>query len=138
MVTAVDTNVLLDVFLDDIEYRQSSFEALTAAFSAGDVIVSDIVWAETGAAFENNATFEVVMQKLGIKYVALTQSAATHASELWRVAKARKSIPPKRVVADFLVGAHALECADRLLTRDHGFYRDYFKGLEVVDPSKPI
>lgn len=34
----------------------------------------------------------------------------------------------ERVVADFLIGAHALHHADRLIARDRGFYLDYFAG----------
>jgi len=40
-----------------------------------------------------------------------------------------------RVVADFLVGAHARGNADRLLTRDRGFFGSYFADLEIVDLS---
>jgi hypothetical protein len=40
-----------------------------------------------------------------------------------------------RVVADFLVGAHALHQAQALLTRDRGFYRRYFKRLRIVEPG---
>jgi len=41
------------------------------------------------------------------------------------------------VVADDLIGAHALEQADRLLTRDRGFHRRAFAGLAIIDPSAP-
>ena len=54
MVTAVDTNVFLDVFLNDPQYRSASFAALTKAFASGDVIVGEVVWSETGAAFPDS------------------------------------------------------------------------------------
>ncbi len=41
-----------------------------------------------------------------------------------------------RIAADFLIGAHAILQCDRLVTRDRGFYRDYFSGLKVLDPSR--
>ena len=134
MVTAVDTKIFLDVFLDDPQFREKSFAALSNAFASGDVIVSEVVWAETGAAFDDKNLFEVAMSKLGVRFVPMPETAATSAADMWRIAKSRRTLPPRRIVADFLVGAHAESCADCLLTRDKGFYREYFNGLKVIEP----
>ena len=40
-----------------------------------------------------------------------------------------------RILADFLIGAQALLKADRLLTRDRGFYKKYFKSLVILNPQ---
>ena len=46
-----------------------------------------------------------------------------------------KKLFSARTVPDFLIGAHALLQCKGLITRDAGFFRDYFKGLKVIVPK---
>lgn len=136
MITAVDTNVLLDVFTNDPAFGQRSAQALRSCLAEGALVACDVVWAETLSVFPSDRLFEHAMAQLQVAFMPLTSTAATRAGRLWRSAREHKLPRRERVVADFLVAAHAAECADRLLTRDRGFYRAYFKALKLVDPSR--
>lgn len=66
-----------------------------------------------------------------------TSKAAARSSASPPAAPSTDPAPSTRALADFLVGAHAMLQCDGLITRDHGFFRDYFKGLKVIVPRAP-
>ena len=66
---------------------------------------------------------------------SLPNKSIRKAGELWRrfcLERPRHAAVARRIVADFLIGAHALLQAERLLTRDQGFYRNVFAGLQLT------
>ena len=74
------------------------------------------------------------MQAISIGFSPLNQEASIKTGAAWqqyRESGGKRS----RVVADFMIASHAQVQCDRLLTRDRGFYRDYFKGLKLIDPQ---
>ena len=61
MITAVDTNVLIDVLDPDPTFGVRSAEALRKCIAEGRVIACEIVWAETGASFAEPKAAEAAL-----------------------------------------------------------------------------
>ncbi len=134
MITAVDTNVLLDVLTGEEPQAQASALALLAARRQGALVASDVVWAEAAAWFETPEGIATVMLDMGVVYDAPGQEAASLGGEVWRAYRSQGG-SRAWLMPDFLIGAHALTQAEQLLSRDRGFFRRYFKKLAVIDPS---
>jgi len=134
MITAVDTSVLLDIFTADTAFGERSADALRKCTLEGKLVACEVVWAEISAGFPDFRMAEDALQRISIEFSAMEQTASTQAGRYWR--KYRESGGTRtRVISDFLIGSHARNQADRLLTRDRGFYRKYFSRLKVIDPS---
>lgn len=138
---AVDTNILIDLLGEDA--RADAAEAcLRLALSAGPVVVCDVVVSEVTAGLGHGSDVMDVLEDMGLSFLALDQRAAIRAGEMQRKYKQRlasegKTPAVQRTIPDFLVGAHAMLQCNALVTRDDGFYRDYFKGLKVITPTSP-
>ena len=139
MVYALDTNIIIDIFLDDPVYAQPDIDFLSALSPLDSLVACDVVWAEASAAFADKTAFARQMAAFGVDFSPMPESAAVRAGEIWKLARldAIKRGDKSRlaIVPDFLIGAHALECADALVTRDRGFMRKWFSTLKVIDPA---
>ena len=134
MITAVDSSVLLDVFGSDATFGPASASAIRVALAQGPLVACEVVWAEVAGSFASAAAANEAFNRLNLEFSALTLQAALEAGMAWKSYRARGGVRT-RVIADFLIGAHALFQADRLLTLDRGFYRACFKRLRVIQPS---
>lgn len=133
MVTAVDSSVILDVLLDDNSFAPMAILALQTAATEGSLILCETVIAEIMPAL-GRKSLEEMLSEWNLTFSASTLDSAQLAGELFQN-YLRRGGKRGRIVADFLIAAHAQVCADRLLARDRGFYRDYFRDLRLLDPA---
>jgi predicted nucleic acid-binding protein len=135
MTTAIDTNVLLDVLAGDERNYESSLRAIEESSAMGSIVICDLVYAELCVHFASQRECDGFLGAGGIRVESLTREASFLASRAFRVYRKRGG-KRTRLLADFLIGAHAQLQAARLLSRDRGFYAGLFPELALVDPSR--
>ncbi len=154
MITAVDTNIFLDILIPDENYYFNSKKLLDEHVERGQLIISEIVYAELASLFSSEKEMRAFLSDTGTKLTQSSEKALCIAGNRWNeYAKDKKrslqcprcgkgitvtcqhchsSITfRQRILSDFIIGAHALVHADLLLSRDRGFYKTYFKDLSI-------
>ncbi len=156
MITAVDTNIILDILIPDDPFGESSKALLDRHVSVGQLIVCEVVYAELAAWFSSEKELKTFLSETGMRLVYSNDKSLYIAGTRWAeyTRKGNKNLfacanrgnsfevsCPQcatmltrrfHVLADFLIGAHVLVHADCLLTRDLGVYKTYFSDLKVV------
>ena len=107
---------------------QSRDRLLGMPTTEGAVVVCDIVYAELVPAFAERTALDRALRGIGATLSPISSSIAYEAGLRWKQYRAAGG-PRNRIIADFLIGAHALAAADTFLTRDRGFYATYFPEL---------
>ena len=131
MITAIDTNILLDIFLPDPIFGEKSLSSLEKAFEKGAIVICNIVYAELVPQFNDKLLLDSTLKKLNIDIIPLNNEASFLAGTNWLTYRKNKK-GRTRIIADFLIGAFACVQADRFLTRDRGFYRKYFSEIQLL------
>jgi hypothetical protein len=135
--TAIDTNIVVALWDAEPATSIAARDALETAFRRGNLVVSAPVFAELIAAPGRNEAFvggffEDVGIAIDWRLTEAVWRAAGRSFRLYadRRRKARDS-GARRILADFLIGAHALVNGYRLLTLDARLYRSAFPELEI-------
>lgn len=137
MLTAVDTNVISALWSRE-PAAAGMKELLLSARQEGGLVVCAPVYAELLAYPGATRGFvDTFLKDTDMDvHVDLSLAVWTRAGEAFSAYAERRRKDraghPKRLLVDFVVGAHALLTADRLLTLDANRYRTAYPELELV------
>jgi hypothetical protein len=153
--TAVDTNILFDLLAGPTSASSQAKRALADALALGPLAVCPVVYTELATGFTEPGEVKAFIRDLGIEVDQFGEPAMLAAAEAWGLYTQHRGHESQcshcghrtlftcprcgetvswrqHIIADFLIGAHALYQADCLLTRDVAQYRRYFPSLQLL------
>ncbi len=157
MRTAIDTNLLFDLRLRD-DQSMAARDLLAASSANGSLAICPVVYAEFCVALSEQQEVDEMLEVLAIHVEPFSPESLWVASRAWmrylRTRGSQVQCPDcgerfdtacprcgaqatwrQRVIADFLIGGHAVTQADHLITRDAGYFRTYFPELRLTTPG---
>ena len=130
----VDSNVILDIFLDDPKWADWS-ESLLAEYSVDtSLYINSIVYTEVSAGFKRIEDLELALRKGGFQMLDIPKEALFLAGKAYLKYRKVKGIK-KSPLPDFYIGAQAAVLDLDIVTRDVGRYRTYFPTVRLICPE---
>jgi predicted nucleic acid-binding protein len=136
MRTAVDTNVLSAIWGDE-DTAAEVLKILAASQAIGSVVICGAVFAEALASPRADEMFVrrfLERTRIEVEFelgdTGWTEAGRRYAKYAAR--RRRSKQEAKRILADFIIGSHALVRADRLMTLDRRRYERDFPELKLI------
>ena len=129
----VDSNVILDVFLDDLNWADWSESKLEKYSYSSLLYINSIIYSEISIGFKLIEELETAVGKAGLQLLEIPKEALFLAGKVFLEYKRRKGIK-KTPLPDFFIGAQAAVLHLDLLTRDVSRYQSYFPTVKLITP----
>jgi predicted nucleic acid-binding protein len=141
MITAIDTNVFIALWDKDPVLSGAAQTALDSAFSRGSLVVAAPVFAELIAAPGRTEAFvSSFLEETGVAIdwdlgEPVWRSAGRAFQSYAERRRKQRDSGARRILADFLIGAHAHTRGYRLLTLAERLYKASFPTLRLETVS---
>ncbi|MBU0993356.1 MAG: PIN domain-containing protein [Proteobacteria bacterium] len=129
----VDSNIILDIFLDDPKWADWSESTLERYAEHSTLYINPVVYTEISIGFERIEDLETAVLNGGFEMLQLSKEALFLAGKVflkYRKNKGAKLSP----LPDFYIGAQAAILGIDLITRDTARYRTYFPTIKLIAP----
>jgi hypothetical protein len=133
--TLVDSNVILDIFLDDPNWAEWSESKLEKFSSTSSLFINPVVYSEVSIGFERIEDLESALIRGGFQMLEIPREALFLAGKAFFEYRKKKG-PKRSPLPDFYIGAQAAILKMDLITRDESRYRTYFPTVQLITPKK--
>ena len=130
----VDSNVILDVFLNDLKWANWSESKLEEYSDHTSLYINSIIYSEISIGFKLIEDLESAISKAGFQLLEIPKEALFLAGKAYLNYKRRKGVK-KTPLPDFFIGAQAAVLNLDLLTRDVSRYQSYFPTVKLIAPA---
>ncbi len=130
----VDSNVILDLFLNDLNWAGWSESVLHRYSLTHTLCINPIIYTEISTGFKRIEDLESAITIGGFKFLQLPKEALFLAGKAFLKYKKRKGVKTS-TLPDFFNGAHAAILGSDLITRDISRYRSYYPTVNLITPE---
>jgi predicted nucleic acid-binding protein len=130
----VDSNIILDVFLDDPNWADWSESKLLEFSSMKKLWINPIIYAEVSIGFQTIEALESALHQAGFHLLEIPKEALFLAGKAFLSYRKNKGVK-RSPLPDFYIGAQAAVLKMDLLTRDPSRYRTYFPTVRLITPK---
>ena len=130
----IDSNIILDVFLNDPIWADWSESKLEQYYHTNDLYINPIVYSEVSIGFERIEDLESAINRGGFKMLEIPKEALFLAGKIFLQYRKHKGVK-RSPLPDFYIGAQAAVLDLELITRDIARYRTYFPTVRLISPS---
>ena len=129
----VDSNIVLDVFLNDLKWADWSESKLDEYDQLGILYINSIVYSEISIGFDRIEDLESAIVRSGFQMLEIPKEALFLAGKAYLKYKKRKGTK-RTPLPDFFIGAQAAVQNLDLITRDVSRYQSYFPTVKLISP----
>jgi predicted nucleic acid-binding protein len=129
----VDSNVILDVFLNDLKWADWSESKLEECSDHASLYINSIIYSEISIGFKLIEGLESAISKAGFQLLEIPKEALFLAGKAYIKYKRREGVK-STPLPDFFIGAQAAVLNLDLLTRDISRYQTYFPTVKLIAP----
>jgi hypothetical protein len=129
----IDSNVILDIFLNDPVWADWSETTLEKFASHANLYINSIIYSEISIGFNLIEELESAVAKAGLQMLEIPKEALFLAGKVYMQYKKRTGVK-QTPLPDFYIGAQAAVLQLDLITRDVSRYRSYFPSVKLICP----